>query len=257
MSMNSPHVLKTWPLLMLGLCLEVSCVDQSTPRQLSVFAAASFRDVLPQVTKECGMDVDFQFAGSHILKLQIQHGATADVFLSANQSHIKSLQSDELIDRAVPLVRNGLTIALAPKLTPKASHIATLLEASKIVLGSESSPIGTYTQEWLSTLFVEHPPETVSSILNRVVSYETNTRLVLQRVLQGDADAGVVYQSDTYAFPTLTTLSIPSAQQPDIVFFMGIHKRPRAAQSQVEAFEGCLQTDAALGIFQKYGFESL
>ena len=246
-----------WVLLIIAAWSQVACIDTPQRQHLSVFAASSFRDVLPVISQRCGIDVDFQFAGSHVLKLQVQHGAAADVFLSANQGHIDALHATGLMAKAEPLVRNSLTIALAPGREQHASHIETLLNSKRIVLGVRSSPIGAYTQEWLSTLFNNESTKTVKAINDQVISYESNTRIVLQRVLQGDADAGIVYQSDTHPFPSLRTHAIPRVQQPDIVMFMGASLSPTSNQSQVQTFRECVQGPGALAIFQQYGFESL
>ncbi|MEC8051966.1 MAG: substrate-binding domain-containing protein, partial [Myxococcota bacterium] len=77
--------------------LVVSCVPQVAP-ELRVFAAASTRNILESAQRTCNIPITFQFAGSQTLKLQLQHGAQADFFISANAHHIDELHHSGLVD---------------------------------------------------------------------------------------------------------------------------------------------------------------
>ena len=131
--------------------LMASCVPRNEAPNLRVFAAASTRNVLESAQRTCNIPIAFQFAGSQTLKLQLQHGAQADFFISANAHHIDELRRSGLVDTPKPLARNALTIALGKGLLPEESHIDTVAKARTIALGIQVSPIGLYTETWLVT----------------------------------------------------------------------------------------------------------
>ena len=80
-----------------------SCVPRNEAPNLRVFAAASTRNVLESAQRTCNIPIAFQFAGSQTLKLQLQHGAQADFFISANAHHIDELHRSGLVDTPKPL----------------------------------------------------------------------------------------------------------------------------------------------------------
>ena len=243
------------PVLVVLLVLIGSCT--APPDRLSVFAASSLRDVLPELSADCGLGVEYQFGGSQALKLQILHGAPADIFLSANHSHLRHLEGEGLVKGAKPFIGNKLALILSSKSHARASHLATLTNANRIVVGMQTAPIGIYTQDWLSAVSKRQSPDIVRTIEEKIVSYESNTRLVLQRVLNGDADVGIVYRSDTHAIAPTNVQQIPSHEQPTITFHYGITTRPEAPLPHIEAFRTCLQSMRALAKFQHFGFEAL
>jgi len=233
------------------------CACSTPPDRLLVFAASSLRDVLPELSADCGLEVEYQFGGSQALKLQILHGAPADIFLSANQSHLRYLEGEGLVKEAKPFMGNSLALILSSKSHARASHLATLTNANRIVVGMQTAPIGIYTQDWLSAVSKMHSPKIVRTIEDKIVSYESNTRLVLQRVLNGDADVGIVYRSDTHGTPAANVQHIPSIEQPTITFYYGVTTGSRLPHPHVEAFRTCLQSTRALAKFQHFGFEAL
>ena len=233
------------------------CACSTPPDRLLVFAASSLRDVLPELSADCELEVEYQFAGSQVLKLQIEHGAPADIFLSANQSHLRHLEGEGLVKGAKPFIGNKLALILSSKSHARASHLATLTNANRIVIGMRTAPIGIYAQDWLSTVSTRQSTDIIRTIEEKIVSYESNTRLVLQRVLNGDADVGIIYRSDTHTIAPANVQQIPSQEQPTITFHYGITTRPEAPLPQIEAFRTCLQSARALAKFQHFGFEAL
>jgi molybdate transport system substrate-binding protein len=243
------------PVLVISLVLVGACT--APPDQLSVFAASSLRDVLPEISADCGLEVEYQFGGSQALKLQILHGAPADIFLSANQSHLRHLVDEGFVKEAKPIIGNTLALVLSSHSLARASHIATLMHANRVVVGMRTAPIGNYTQHWLSAVSKMHSPEIVRTIEDKIVSYENNTRLVLQRVLNGDADVGIVYRSDTHGTAAANVQHIPSMEQPTITFYYGATTGSKPPDPDLEAFRTCLQSTRALAKFQHFGFEAL
>ena len=120
--------------------LMASCVPRNEAPNLRVFAAASTRNVLESAQRTCNIPITFQFAGSQTLKLQLQHGAQADIFISANAHHIDELHRSGLVDKPRPFARNALTIALGNDLMQEQSHIDTIAKSADYRLGDTSIP---------------------------------------------------------------------------------------------------------------------
>ena len=101
--------------------------------KLRIFAAASLSDVFQELEKrfnetQTSMEVEFSFAGSQVLRLQIEQGAPADVFASANRAHVQTLRDSQLLDEATPFASNELVI-----ITPETTRLGSPLW--KICLG--------------------------------------------------------------------------------------------------------------------------
>ncbi|HEY6177903.1 MAG TPA: molybdate ABC transporter substrate-binding protein [Kofleriaceae bacterium] len=168
-------------------------------RELTVFAAASLRDSFEDLAKvfeaKSGVKVRLNLAGSQELRTQIEHGARADVFASADQKHMTALLEAELVGTPRVFVRNTPVI-IVPKGNPaKVTSFESLAGAKKIVIGVTEVPIGTYTLEILDKAGADFKQR----VMAHVVSRELNVRQVMAKVSLGEADAGIVYKTDAMA----------------------------------------------------------
>jgi molybdate transport system substrate-binding protein len=190
-----------------GAGMPVAGAATSTP-PLSVFAAASLTDafgVLGKVlqSREPGLRVTFNFAGSQQLALQIAQGAKADVFASADQRWMTDVQRRGLV-MGVPreFVRNRLVI-IVPRSNPaKITRLQDLARTGiKFVIAADAVPAGRYAREALTKLgdAPEFGKDYAQKVLHNVVSEEENVRAVVTKVRLGEADAGAVYRSDVTA----------------------------------------------------------
>ena len=234
-----------------------SCVPPDEALNLRVFAAASTRNVLELAQRTCNIPITFQFAGSQTLKLQLQHGAQADFFISANAQHIDELHRSGLVDRPRPFARNALTIALNHGLIPEQSHIDTIAKARTIALGVHVSPIGLYTETWLRYQIDTKATIDEAKLRSRVVSYDKNSRQLTQRINRGDAELAIIYQSDARAFPHLRTQAIPQDEQPLIEFYYATLTHRKSTGTIVKAFQECLAGQDFLAILREQGFEPI
>ena len=147
-----------------------------------------------------GLTVRFNFAGSQQLALQIEQGAPADVFASADQRWMSYATEKGLVDgRRQVFARNRL-VAIVPRTNP--ARIGSLQDLArrgiKLVLAAEAVPAGKYSREALQNLAGApgFPPEYDRRVLANVVSQEENVKAVVAKVQLGEADAGLVYRSD-------------------------------------------------------------
>jgi molybdate transport system substrate-binding protein len=168
-------------------------------REITVFAAASLREVLDDLARtfeaKSNVKVHVNLAGSQELRTQIENGAQADVFASADQKHLAALVKAKLVATPRVFARNT-PVVIVPKGNPaKVGSFEDLIKAKKIVIGVPEVPIGTYTLEILEKAGKDFKQK----VLANVASRELNVRQVLAKVSLGEADAGIVYRTDAMA----------------------------------------------------------
>ena len=173
-------------------------------RELTVFAAASlsdaFNDIRRVLEKSQGIDVEFNFAGSQQLAAQIEQGAAADLFASADMRWMDYLREKSLVAPGDTVFCHNRLIVVVPKSNPaRIKALPDLARAGvKVVLAAQAVPVGAYSRECLHNL--SHRPEFgddfATRVIHNVVSEEENVKSVLSKVQLNEADAGVVYFSD-------------------------------------------------------------
>jgi molybdate transport system substrate-binding protein len=135
-----------------------------------------------------------QLAGSQDLRLQIENGAAADVFASADEEQMRRL-GDLALEPAI--FAHNEPVLIAPRDNPAGlREFADLPKARRIVLGVPEVPIGAYSIRILAAANLD--------VSARVVSRELNVRQVLAKVQLGEADAGIVYRTDARDVQVIT-----------------------------------------------------
>jgi molybdate transport system substrate-binding protein len=179
----------------------------STKPALDVFAAASLTEAFNDF-KEQNADlsaVTFDFAGSQALVTQIEQGAPADVFASADEKNMKKLVDGGLVETPRTFARNKLEIAVAPG-NPK--HITGLADLERagvvLVLEDPSVPAGNYARQAFRKAGLPAP---------EAKSNELDVKSTLAKLTAGEADAVIVYVTDVAsAGSKVTGVEIPDAQ---------------------------------------------
>lgn len=216
----------TYPLwqVVLSLCLllgasvlAVGCA--SGPRMLVVYAASSLTEAFTDIgaefeARQTDTRVVFNFAGSQALSTQIEHGAVADVFASADTVHMDRLREKGLLGGdPIPFAENRLIVALPAANPGKIGDVRDLARPGlAIVIAQENVPVGRYTRQVLVKLSTDAAYGSAfrDAVRANVRSEELNVRQVLAKVVLGEADAGFVYVSDIAASSaTVRTLEIP------------------------------------------------
>jgi molybdate transport system substrate-binding protein len=190
------------------------------PRTLTVFAAASLADVFTEIGRtfestHAGVSVAFNFTGSQTLSTQLTQGAVADVFASANHTEMDKLVAANLVAQDTPqdFVTNQMIVIL-PASNP--GNVQTLQDLArpglKLVLADATVPAGKYARQILNKMSqdVNFGADFSTKVLAHVVSNETDVKQVVAKVQLGEADAGMVYISDSVAAPELKTIEIPA-----------------------------------------------
>jgi molybdate transport system substrate-binding protein len=172
-------------------------------RELQVFAAASLRESFTALAagferSHPGVKVRLNLAGSQELRTQIEQGAGADVFASADVDHMAKLQAQKLVDAPVVFAHNEPVIVVGKGNPFGVKELRDLRQVQRLVVGAPELPIGRYSKQILDKYAATGKPaaDDVKAIDARVVSRELNVRQVLAKVVLGEADAGIVYRTD-------------------------------------------------------------
>ena len=208
---------------------------------LIVLGASSLTEAVTEYGESFeGADVKPSFAGSDELAAQIQQGAKADVFASADTDYPAELFSEGLVEKPRVFAANELVIAV-----PEDSDISSLGDLAepgvKLVIGDPSVPVGAYTRTVLGRL----PAAEGKAILANVRSEETEVGSVVAKLEQGAADAGFVYVTDEKSATGLRAVSIPPSLQPDVAYAAAVIESSDDKAAAREFLDGLIDGEGA------------
>ena len=243
-----------------GLSLGLA-VAPATAQELLVFAAASLQDALDAVIAEYqaegGGEVNASYASSAALARQIEQGAPADIFISANPQWMDYLEEHGLIREGsrADLLDNGLVL-VAPRDSGTTVEIAPgfdllgALDGGLLAMGDpDHVPAGIYGRAALESLGAW---DAVAPHVARA----DNVRAALALVARGEAPLGVVYSSDAAADDTVKVIDdFPQESFPEIVYPIAIIADSEHAEAA--ALVEILQSETAAAIFARFGFTLL
>ena len=227
-----------------------------TAAKVTIFAAASLTDSLKQIAsdyeKQSGDKIIFNFGASSTLARQIEEGAPADIFFSADEAKMDGLAKKGLIDLATRKSRLGnslvVVVAADSALAIQSASDLTNVSVKKIALADPRAvPAGIYARAWLTQ------QQLWPAIEPKVVPTE-NVRAALAAVESGNVEAGVVYKTDAgISKKVKIAYEVPAKDVPDISYPMALvkeSKQPEAAKK----FLNYLDSQEAGDIFKKFGF---
>jgi len=177
----------------------------ATQPKITVYAASSLTNVFPKIADET-----YSFAGSNTLATQIEQGAPADVFASANMTLPLQLHREGDCGKPVVFTRNKLVVVVPSSNPANIKSIFGLTKSGVSVdIAAPKVPAGAYTQHVLAKLKI------TDAVMKNVVSEETDVRSVLSKVVLGEVDAGFVYGTDAKTVPgQVKVIQIPPRAQP-------------------------------------------
>jgi len=226
-----------------------------------VFAAASLTEAFTEIgsafeAEHAGVQVIFSFAGSPLLRTQIESGAPGDVFASANEKEMEVLVAGGMVaaDHAQVFLTNELVVILPPGNPAEVQQLQDLARPGlKLILAAEEVPVGGYARQSVQKMGQRFGEEFNGLVLANVVSNEDNVKQVVAKVQLGEGDAGIVYASDAVAAPDIKTIEIPrelnvTAEYP-IAALAESDDRDLAAE-----FIAFVLSPAARAILGKWGF---
>ena len=251
-------------LVRLSLAAVLVAASAPAPAQqssITVFAAASMKNALDDVnaafTKRSNIKTVASYAATSALMRQIEQGAPADIFASADLQWMDYGLKNKLINPAtrVNLLGNRLVL-----IAPKDSKIGTVKLAAgfdlaklagdgRIATGEvKSVPVGRYAMAALQKLGMW------TSVEKKMAMVE-NVRVALTLVARGEAALGIVYETDAKVDPGVKIVAhFPADSHPEIVYPVGATVK---ANANAPRYINFLQTQTAKSVFEKFGFSFL
>ena len=231
---------------------------------ITVFAAASLAESFQALAtafegERPGVKIAFNFAGSQTLRTQLEHGAEADIFASANWEHMAQVKEAGLLGSAPQyFAANRLAVAM-PADSDTVKTLADLARPGvSVAIAAEEVPAGAYTRESLALLASDdaYADDFQSAALSNVVTNETSVRGVAQKVALGEVDAGIVYETDAKAAQyaeAVRVIEIPLQFNPAAQYPIAASSTTDELETALE-FIGFVQGDAGQAILREYGF---
>lgn len=245
---------------LLALALALPAVGRAADGPVTVFAAASLRGALDEVVAGWraagGAPVRISYAGSSTLARQIERGAPADLFLSADVEWMDSLErGGHLVAGSRRDLLGNTLVLIAPRTAAtggdplaSAQAFAAALDDGRLAMARVATvPAGKYGRDALAHLGLWE------SAAPRVVEAE-DVRQALMLVARGEAPLGVVYASDAQAEPRVRVVAgFPAGSHAPIVYPAAAVAR-RGAHPQARALLDWFATPGAAAVFARHGF---
>ena len=240
---------------MLRALVLMLAIATSANAEVNVYAAASLTDVLTEVAvvyERSSRDrIVFNFGGSSMLARQIQEGAPADVFISADEEKMNALQRRGLIDHTtrVSHLSNSLVLVVpkgAAALTPQ--QLATNRVRYLVLADPRSVPAGIYAETWLRRvgLWNEVKPKVIPT---------ENVRAALAAVEAGNADAAIVYKTDAMRSRDVRVVHTVNGNDRPTISYPFAAVRSGGNHAAARQFLTFLGSKPALEIFRRHGFD--
>ena len=247
-----------------GGCAAAASRDAAPVDAVTVFAASSLAEPFGAVADAFeadnpGVEVTFNFAGSQALRTQLEHGARADVFASADWEQMAAIRKANLLGNAPEYFATNRLAVVAPAGSDAVQSLDDLARPGvSIAIASAEVPAGAYARATLGLMAEseDFPENFAGSVLTNVVTNETNVRAVGQKVALGEVDAGMVYETDARAAQHRDSFRVieiplhfnPAAEYP--IAALGEARNPRSALD----FIAFVQSDDGQAILRRYGF---
>ena len=238
------------------LCLAFGLSAGLRAEEITVFAAASLTDALKAVAqvheKSSGDKVRFNFAASSLLARQIQEGAPADLFFSADSAKMDALEKSDLLktDTRRNRLSNQLVIIVPhdSKLNIKTPGELGQKDLHQLILADPKTvPAGIYAKDYLMK------QKLWPALQTRVIPVD-NVRAVLATLEAGNGDAGIVYKTDALLSKQVrVAYEVPQTETPEIRYPVAVLKAaPHPASAQ--RFRDFLESTNATEVFKQHGF---
>src|SRR5580704_6620235 len=227
-----------------------------TTNEVTVSAAISLKDSLDEIGKlyekaHPGAKISFNYAGSGTLQRQIEQGAPVDIFFSAAEKQMDDLQSKDLVDAGTRrnIVANQLVLIVpASNTTVHSFQDLSNVSVKILALGEPSTvPAGSYARQTLEHLGIWGG-------VDKKVVLAKDVRAVLTYVETGNADAGMVYQTDAQGSTKVRIVAVAPADSHDPIVYPAAILKGAKNLPEAKSFFAFLSGSEAREIFQKHGF---
>lgn len=256
---------------------ETEKATEGEKTEVQVFVAASLKNVMEELGAQYEKDnpsvkLIFQADSSGKLLTQIQEGYACDVFFSAAQKQMDTLQEEgKLVEGTRQnVVNNQLCVITRKDSGTKVTGLETLKDAKSIALADGTVPVGRYTRKALVSLGILPEAEDLSKISTKEVSdalggveisEQSNVSKVLAAVVEGSSEVGTTYYSDTYGKDTDVEIleKVSYDLTGNVIYPISQIVNDEASEAEIteaKKFVEFVCSDAAKETFQKYYFDT-
>lgn len=245
--------------------------------EIQVFIAASLNDVMNVLAENFtkanpDVKVTFNADSSGTLLQQIEEGFACDIFFSAAQKQMNTLEEDGLVvdGTRVNVVNNQVCVITYKNSGTTVTDLADLGNASSIALADGSVPVGKYTRQALVNMKMLPNVEDVSTITTAEISEalggveiseQSNVSKVRTAVIEGSCEVGTVYYSDTFGYTDQLDIleMVPYTLTGDVIYPVCMVQNNEADDAETtaaKAFYEYILSDEAKAIFDEYQFDT-
>jgi molybdate transport system substrate-binding protein len=236
--------------------------EQSNSATLTALAAASLTDAFGELAttfqqQNPGTKVSASFGGSSELLTQIEQGAPADVFASADEDKMDTAVQDDLVNTPQTFARNR-PVLIVPKDNPAGIQGLQDLAnpGTKLVLAQDGVPIAEYAKKVLNNADSEYGGDFEQQVMNNVVSRESDVRASANRVALGEADATFVYVTDVTPDIKDQVQVIEIPENLNVIATYPIATLKQSSNAELaQKWVDLVLSDEGQGVLEKYGFE--
>lgn len=231
---------------------------------VTVFAAASLADAFTEIgdafhAANPDASVAFNFAGSQDLRTQLEQGAHADVFASADLQQMEAAEASGLVVRESAVFTHNRLVVIVPRANE--AGITTLQDLAKdgvkLVVANADVPVGNYAREFLDRASADPAFGATykDDVLANLVSEESNVKQVAAKLQLDESDAGIVYSSDVTPelAEDVTKIDIPNAFNQIATYPIALTSDASNAEV-AQAFIDFVLSDAGQAILESHGF---
>jgi molybdate transport system substrate-binding protein len=248
--------------LIFPLLIFCACENQNTSNQsaetLTVSAAISLKDAFDEIGKafesKNGKKINFNYGASGTLQRQIENGAPVDVFASAGEKQMDELEKRGFVVSGTrrDFAQNSLVLIVPKnsKLNIQTFNDLTKSEVQKIAVGNPKTvPAGQYAEESLAKMNLQ------SALQSKLIQAE-NVRQVLDYVVRGEVDAGIVYATDALDAKEniIVVATVENSSHSPILYPLAITKNSNQTQAAQEFTDFVISLEGQ-EILKKYGFK--
>jgi molybdate transport system substrate-binding protein len=230
--------------------------------ELTVFAAASLAEPFTEIGKRLelshpGLKVVFNFGGSPALRTQLEQGAHADVFASADAIQMEQAKKSNVVQGESPIFVKNRLVAIVPK--ENKAKVTTFCDLGKpglkLDLANAKVPVGNYSRQAFAKASTECGADFEQRALKNLVSEEENVKQVVTKIQLGEADAGIVYVSDVTPRVSKDVQAIPIADAHNQIatYPIAVTKEVRNSAA-AQAFIGFVLSTEGQAILKAHSF---
>jgi len=257
---------------------EATAEEAPAETEIQVFIAASLRNVMEEVAAKYNeqhpeVKITYNADSSGTLLTQIEEGYACDVFFSAAQKQMNTLEEDDKLvipDTRANVVNNQVCVITLKDSGTKVTGLKDIGNASSIALADGSVPVGKYTRQAMVNAGMLKEVEDVSKITTEEVSEQlggveiseqSNVSKVLSAVTEGSCEVGTTYYSDTYGFEDKVEIleKVPYDLTGNVIYPIAQIVNTEADENEKAAaldFINFVTSDDAKAIFEKYYFDT-